>query len=52
MDFDLERKRFMSSERIHIGSRIRDLTQTVDGRLLLITDDQKILVVTSTVSDL
>lgn len=52
MDFDLELKRFISSERIYIGSRIRDLTQTVDGRLLFITDDQKILVLTSTVSDL
>ena len=52
MDFDFEEKRFLSSEKIFIGNRIRDLLQTPDGRLVLITDDQKILVISSTASDL
>ena len=51
MDFDDKKKRIMSSERIYIGNRIRDLKQTSDGKILLITDDQKILVLTSVASD-
>lgn len=52
LDFNPETKSFISSERIHIGSRIRDLNVLDDGRLMLITDDQKVMVVDRSSSDI
>lgn len=52
MDFNPETRSFISSERIHIGSRIRDLNVLSDGRLLLITDDQKVMLVDRSSSDI
>ena len=43
MDFDLDNNKFISSERIEIGHRIRDLELSSEGEIIIITDDQKIL---------
>lgn len=37
--------RAIAVERIHIGSRVRDLTQTANGELLLLTDDGKLVLI-------
>lgn len=52
MDFNPETRSFISSERIEIGSRIRDLNVLDDGRLLLITDDQKVVLVDRSSADI
>jgi len=43
MDFDFENNKFISSERIEIDHRIRDLELSSEGEIIIITDDQKIL---------
>jgi len=43
MDFDFDNNKFISSERIEIGHRIRDLELSSEGEIIIITDDQKIL---------
>ena len=47
MDYDKSQNRILSSERINIGNRIRDLLVLDDGKLMLITDDQKLVIVSS-----
>ncbi|RPG19628.1 MAG: hypothetical protein CBC84_000120 [Pelagibacteraceae bacterium TMED124] len=44
LDYDAEKKKIISSEKITIGSRIRDLNLTNDGQILIVTDDQKLLI--------
>lgn len=43
LDFDMEKKRFMSQEKIDIGHRVRDFGISNNGSIVLITDDQKII---------
>ena len=43
MDYDWDKQRVISAERIELGHRIRDLEITKDGMLVAITDDQLIL---------
>ena len=43
MEFDFEKNKFISSERIEIGNRIRDIELSSNGEIIIITDDQKII---------
>lgn len=43
LDFDKENNSIISSEKIFIGHRIRDITLDEKGKIYLITDDQKII---------
>lgn len=52
MDYDFQDNRFISAERIEVGHRIRDIVQSSDGRIFIITDDQIIIEISSTVSDI
>ena len=51
LDYDPDDNRFISSERINIGHRIRDISSTEDGRIILITDDQKIVILSKSEND-
>lgn len=51
LDYDPDENRFISSERINIGHRIRDISSTEDGRIILITDDQKIVILSKSEND-
>ena len=51
MDYDFQDNRFISAERIEVGHRIRDIVQSSDGRIFIITDDQIIIEISSTVSN-
>ena len=51
LDYDPDTNRFISSERINIGHRIRDISLTKKGRIILITDDQKILILSKSQND-
>ena len=43
LDYDKEKNRIISKEKIKIGHRIRDLIEMPNGKILLITDDQKLI---------
>ena len=43
LDFDFDENRVLSSERIYIGHRIRDIELGTNGKIILITDDQKLI---------
>ena len=43
LDYDKEKNSIISSERIYIGHRLRDISIYPDGKITLITDDKKIL---------
>jgi len=43
MDFDFSENRVLSSEKIYIGHRIRDIELGTNGKIILITDDQKLI---------
>ena len=43
LDFDENNNRVISQERINIGHRIRDLNVSPSGKILIITDDGKII---------
>lgn len=45
-DFDDEEYRIISSERIEIGHRIRDMILHSNGELVIATDDRKIIILT------
>ena len=43
LDYDKEGNKVLSQERIPIGHRIRDIVVSPRGKILLATDDQKII---------
>mgnify|MGYP000403627582 CR=1 FL=1 len=43
LDFDEKNNRVISQEKINIGHRIRDLNISPNGKILIITDDGKII---------
>ena len=43
LDYDLDKNRIKSSERINIGHRLRDIAVMPSGKIFLITDDQKLI---------
>ena len=51
LDFDKENNRLISKERINIGHRIRDLIEMPNGKILIITDDQKLITISRSTLD-
>lgn len=51
LDYDPQENRIISSERINIGHRIRDISTTESGTIVLVTDDQKIIILTKSNKD-
>ena len=48
LDTDFKQMKVLSSEKITIGHRIRDLNTLKDGRIIIVTDDQKLLILSRT----
>ena len=43
LDYDKNNKRILSSEKIDVGERVRDLTTLPDGKIVIITDNKRVL---------
>lgn len=51
LDFDDKANRFKSIERIKIGHRIRDIVALSNGKIVLLTDDQKLILLSRSKND-
>tara|TARA_Y100001968_G_scaffold84979_1_gene76108 strand:+ start:2373 stop:3698 length:1326 start_codon:yes stop_codon:yes gene_type:complete len=51
LDYDEEAERIISSERINIGHRIRDLGVLPSGKLFIVTDDQNLILLSKSIKE-